>query len=581
MRAIAFSLLRPLLRLLLVLAGVLTLIFSIPYFVPGGPERALIGWPFTADRASALRAHYGFDRPFVEQYALWFRNLAAGEWGRSKFTGRPILRELALTLPLTLKLLLESIGIAALLSSLLALSALRPRNRVYEERGQGIFVVSAGFPDFYFGILLKFFFVWHLEWFPLGGFAFFAEHPWQAYKQLLLPALSVGMLYGIVIGPRVASRLTTEVRSLEEGVGDATPILTGPLWRRFGSALGYSLLVLLEYGGALAGSVMLAEKIFGVPGFGDFGIEAFVRRDHPKVQAFLIITVGTYAAVRVLASAIEASLEHRLLRNPSRLLCKSRQKRDRGIGGLLMQDGFFLGVVLVVAFVATTVFAGHVAPFLPDEVHMKDRLQAPTTQYWMGADLLGRDILSRLIYGGRYSLMIGAAGATGALLVGFVVGGIPRLARGVGMALATPLVWTLQAFPALILGMLMMAVIGQGYLQEGLALTVALAPQAAAVFLHAHGQSQSRLPVFLDVMSATWLKALAMAITLEATLNFLDIGLLPLMPSWGGDLKTNLPYLHINPAIVLFPGMAVVAAALGFNLMAEAVQKHTLRRQLL
>ena len=68
-----------------------------------------------------------------------------------------------------------------------------------------------------------------------------------------------------------------------------------------------------------------------------------------------------------------------------------------------MQDGFFLGAVLVVALITSTILAGYIAPALPDEVHMKDRLQPPTTQYWMGSDLLGRDILSRVIYGGRHA----------------------------------------------------------------------------------------------------------------------------------------------------------------------------------
>jgi peptide/nickel transport system permease protein len=81
-------------------------------------------------------------------------------------------------------------------------------------------------------------------------------------------------------------------------------------------------------------------------------------------------------------------------------------------------------------------------------------------------------------------------------------------------------------------------------------------------------------------MAALWLNAFGMAIILEATLNFLDIGLLPLIPSWGGDLKANLPYLHVNPAIVLFPGMAVVVSALGFNLMAQSVRKQTLTQSL-
>jgi peptide/nickel transport system permease protein len=335
-------------------------------------------------------------------------------------------------------------------------------------------------------------------------------------------------------------------------------------------------MVLLRDGAVLLGSLLLAEKIFTIPGFGDFGIEAFVRRDYPKIQAFLLITVGAYAVIRALVSGIEAAKERRLTQHPAKLLYAPAQKPTTGWGGLVMQDGFFLGAVLVTALVATTLFASYIAPYLPDEVHMKDRLQPPTTQYWMGSDLLGRDMLSRVIHGGRQSLLIAAAGATGAVLLGGILGGLPRLARHVGIALMTPLIFMLEAFPALILGMLMMTLFGQGYAQEVVALTVALAPRLAMVLLHGDFEQRSRFPVPPAVMAALWLNALGMAIILEATLNFLDLGLLPLIPSWGGDLKANLPYLHVNPAIVLFPGMAVVVAALGFNLMAESVRKHTL-----
>lgn len=552
------------------------MIFAIPYVAPGGPERALIGWPYTAERASALRAHYGFDRPLYEQYAGWLHNWVVGEWGRSKFTGRPIIREVAFTLPLTLKLLAETICLAALVGAILALAAIYPWDRPYGGRGQGLGAVAGGFPDFYFGILMKFFFVWHLEWFPVGGFAFFSERPWQAYRQLFLPALSVGLLYGIILGPRVAARLAAVTGSLEDGSFDAAHLRPGTTWRLFGAALGHSLMVLLREGAVLLGSVLLVEKIFTIPGFGDFGIEAFVRRDYPKIQAFLIITVGAYAIIRALVSGIEAAWERRLTRRSAKLLYTPLQKPTTGLGGLLMQDGFFLGVVVAVALVATTLFASYIAPYLPDEVHMKDRLQPPTTQYWMGSDLLGRDMLSRVIHGGRSSLMIAAAGATGAVLLGFFLGGLPRLARHVGTALMTPLIFMLEAFPALILGMLMMTLVGQGYVQEIIALTAALAPRIAMGLLQGDFEQRSRFPVPPALMAAVWLNALGMAIILEATLNFLDIGLLPLTPSWGGDLKANLPYLHVNPAIVLFPGMAVVVAALGFNLMADSVRKHTL-----
>ena len=245
------------------------------------------------------------------------------------------------------------------------------------------------------------------------------------------------------------------------------------------------------------------------------------------------------------------------------------------VGGLIMQDGFFLGAVLVTALIVSTALAGYIAPYLPDEVHMKDRLQPPTTQYWMGSDLLGRDILSRVIYGVRHALIVAGASATGAALLGFVLGGLPRLVPTRGVALMTPVVQVLEAFPALILSLLMMTLLGQGHWQESLALTAGLTPAIAATFLRWEGEHRTRSLLPVGLIAATWLNAFGLAIILEATLNFLDIGLLPLIPSWGGDLKANLPYLHVNPAIVLFPGMAVVVSALGFNLMAQSVRKQT------
>jgi hypothetical protein len=112
-------------------------------------------------------------------------------------------------------------------------------------------------------------------------------------------------------------------------------------------------------------------------------------------------------------------------------------------------------------------------------------------------------------------------------------------------------------------------------------LTAALTPPIAAALSRRGTESRPHRFPAAGLIAAIWLTAFGTAIILEATLNFLDIGLLPLIPSWGGDLKANLPYLHVNPAIVLFPGMAVVVSALGFNLMAHSVRQQTLRQQLL
>src|SRR5262245_38962579 len=356
-RAIVFDLSKRLLGLILVLVGVLTVIFFIPHLAPGGPERALIGWPYTAERASALREHYGFDQPFYEQYRRWLQHWVAGEWGRSKFTGRPVDREVEFTLPLSLKLLGEIFGLTVLIGAVVAVATVYLQERPSMGRGQGLSAMADGFPDFYCGILMKFFFVWHLEWFPVSGFAFFAERPWQTCRQLLLPALSVAILYGTVIGPRVAARLAVAARDSDTGEGASATLVEARLGRVFGRALGHSTIVLLQSAAWLLGSVMLAEKIFTIPGFGDFGIEAFVRRDYPKIQAFLIIIVGAYAITRALADGIDAVWTRRRARQAMRLRDDAAPKSPSGIGHLIMQDRFFLGAVLVLALAATTVFA--------------------------------------------------------------------------------------------------------------------------------------------------------------------------------------------------------------------------------
>ena len=139
--------------------------------------------------------------------------------------------------------------------------AVYPWHHPYTGRGQGLGAVVTGLPDFYFGILIKFFFVWHLEWFPVGGFAFFSEQPWIAYGQLLLPALAVGVLYGLRIGPRVAAHLATAWRSQATASFAASGLHQRPGGWLLVAAVGHSVVVLWQHGAFLLGSVMLAEKI--------------------------------------------------------------------------------------------------------------------------------------------------------------------------------------------------------------------------------------------------------------------------------------------------------------------------------
>jgi len=251
------------------------------------------------------------------------------------------------------------------------------------------------------------------------------------------------------------------------------------------------------------------------------------------------------------------------------------------------------GVGIVAAMLALAALADVVAPYDPTEMKMIDALKAPSVAHPFGTDRFGRDVLSRTIHGSRIALgvavsSIAIAFVTGTALglVAGYVGGWPDLAIG-------RLMDVLFSFPTLILAIAIAAMLGPGLNNAVLAIAVVYAPLFSRVargpviaererehVLAALGLGAGTarivvrhiLPNVLAPLIVQGSVSLAFAILTEASLSYLGLGTQPPDPSWGTMLNEGRSYLETAPWMSVFPGLAIMLAVLGFNLLGDGLR---------
>lgn len=264
--------------------------------------------------------------------------------------------------------------------------------------------------------------------------------------------------------------------------------------------------------------------------------------------------------------------------------------RPAGRPFMLRSRRGLLGLTIVLAIVFTALLAPLLAPADPLEPDLLARRAAPSWEHPMGLDELGRDNLSRVIYGARLSLQVGF----GAVLLALAVGGLLGLLAGAWGgwldSLITGLLDALLAFPTLLLAIVVIAVMGRGLTNALLAVALAAAPAYARLVrisvlatreqehvAAARALGASRWHVLhRHILPATWPILLTQAmlgigvVILEvAGLSFLGLGAEPPMPEWGAMIGQGRGAIFAAPHIVLFPGLAIMLTVLGFNLLGD------------
>jgi len=254
------------------------------------------------------------------------------------------------------------------------------------------------------------------------------------------------------------------------------------------------------------------------------------------------------------------------------------------------------GVALVLLFTLFSFFAPWLAPYDPANLDLSIRLQAPTWHHWFGADELGRDILSRVIFGSRISMLVGSCVVTLSLLAGLIVGAVAGYYGGkVDRILNVVVMNAFLSFPGLLLALAFVAFLGPGIRNVILALSLGgwvgyarlVRAQVLAVrereyveAARALGASDWRivtrhiLPNIIQPVIVQGAIGMAGAVLAEATLSFLGLGVPPPTASWGAMLNDGRSHLFDAPHLVLFPAAAVMLAVLSFNFIGDALRDY-------
>jgi peptide/nickel transport system permease protein len=254
--------------------------------------------------------------------------------------------------------------------------------------------------------------------------------------------------------------------------------------------------------------------------------------------------------------------------------------------------GTGLGILGLVVFCA--IFADVLAPYNPNEQDYLALTEPPSSTHWLGTDDLGRDVLSRIIYGTRVSLQVGVIAVGIAVTIGVTLGLLAGYAGGLVEDVVMRFVDALQAFPGLILALGITAALGPGIGNAMIAIGIVAAPaiarltraqtlairerefvQAARVIgasplniVSRHIWPNVTAPI---IVQATLL--IATAIVTEASLSFLGVGVVPPTPSWGSMIRTGSQYLEVAPWLAFAPGIAIFATVLAFNFVGDGLRR--------
>ena len=252
-----------------------------------------------------------------------------------------------------------------------------------------------------------------------------------------------------------------------------------------------------------------------------------------------------------------------------------------------------VGLVIVVLTIFLAIFADVIAPYSPYQQNITESLNPPSVQHWLGQDDLGRDILSRIIFGARISLLVGFITVSVSAILGSVIGAIAGYFGGWIDEVLMRITDILLAFPGILLAIAIMAILGPSLNNVIIALCIVgwksyarlvrgeilkekekeyIQATKALGYSHFRIISFHLIPNTLNPVLVMATLGVASMIISEAGLSFLGLGTQPPIPSWGGMLSEGRQYLLQAYQLTTFPGLAIMILVLGFSFLGDALR---------
>jgi len=252
-----------------------------------------------------------------------------------------------------------------------------------------------------------------------------------------------------------------------------------------------------------------------------------------------------------------------------------------------------IGLSIILILILTAIFAPWLAPYDPYEMDILNKLEAPSAEHLLGTDSLGRDTLSRIIYGSQTSLAIGLGAIGLATVLGLSMGMIAGYYGGIAHLLIMRFIDCIMALPTIVFALIIAALLGGGIKNVIIALGigmlaapcrvmcgVAMSIKLSDYILAAHSTGASDLRIMLRHVLINAFPALVVVVTIgigatilaEAGLSFLGVGIVPPTPAWGGMVNDGYKFILTSPILAIAPGVAIMLVVFAFNMVGDGLR---------
>ncbi len=289
-----------------VLLGMTVIVFLILHLSPGDPVDLIVGPNVSPEIYQAVRAKYGLDQPLVVQYFKFLGQIVQGDLGTSILQARPVAEIIWDHLFVTLEIGFWSLILSLLIAVPAGVIAAVNRNKFPDYMAMTGALLGMCMPPFWLGLLLLYFFAFHLQWFPISGYG-----TWQ---HLVLPVFAIGITDAALTARMVRSSMLEVIRqdyirtARSKGLAERVVIYQHALK----NALIPIITILgLKVGWILGGSVVI-EIVFSIPGLGRMMIDSIISRDYPVVQGAMLMLTTTVILASILADVLYAVVDPRI-----------------------------------------------------------------------------------------------------------------------------------------------------------------------------------------------------------------------------------------------------------------------------
>jgi peptide/nickel transport system permease protein len=315
---------RRLIEMVPTVLGITLVVFLMMQSIPGDPVVALLGEAYTEEQAVKVRAEYALDRPILVQYVIWLSKLVQGDWGTSILSGRPVLKDVLIRLPVTLELIVLSMGVALLIAIPAGIIGALRQNTWADYTATSVAMVGVSIPEFFIGVLLLLMFSFGLGGLlPSSGWVYLpgtcptivcGTSFWGNVQHVLMPAFALGVGRAALLTRLLRASMLEVIRTeyvttaRAKGLSDRPVIFKHALK----NALIPTVTVMGLQVGFLIGGAIVVETLFAMPGLGTFGIEAIIGRDYQQVQGFALITALAFVVMNLLVDLTYTFLDPRI-----------------------------------------------------------------------------------------------------------------------------------------------------------------------------------------------------------------------------------------------------------------------------